>query len=378
MAPEYFACPDVPGAEFENDGGTGSAGSHFEKRVLFNEFMSHEITPGYKYRAVLLAALDDSGWYTVAYVSGSPNTYHALTRRRHRRLASPAPYTGKLCPVCCAPAEAAHRPALRRGLAAGPGAASDSDSGRPLAGDRVRRMAALLPPARCAWLSGSDGQPDSQRQQGTHVQQNHAIYGLEDHDDPSHGLGSNDDYTAGNTVTVLAESTRKPPSQAQAGGRATSSFNTRVTIMILTETCRAGPGPDRRATSRAWHGDLQTPGRRAGPPPAGRALLVCPKAQAGHGRRDSNTRAVSLAGATRDRETIGLGVPGRAGHWHCQADLDRHGDSGSVTPSRTSLMLYRDSDSDPSPAHWPRHRRAVTGPGVIHWQTNFKLNHRPS
>ena len=74
VAREYFACPDVPGAELENDGDKGSAGSHFEKRALFNELMNPSRTPSY--RLVLsnftLAVLEDSGWYAVDYAAADP------------------------------------------------------------------------------------------------------------------------------------------------------------------------------------------------------------------------------------------------------------------------------------------------------------------
>jgi hypothetical protein len=73
VAREYFACPDVPGAEIENEGGPGSASSHFDLRVLLNEMMTPIDTSTIGYPAVLsnftLAVLEDSGWYTVDYAA---------------------------------------------------------------------------------------------------------------------------------------------------------------------------------------------------------------------------------------------------------------------------------------------------------------------
>ena len=37
VAKQYFSCGDIQGVELENQGGDGSAGSHWERTVLFNE-----------------------------------------------------------------------------------------------------------------------------------------------------------------------------------------------------------------------------------------------------------------------------------------------------------------------------------------------------
>ena len=34
---EHFGCPDLEGAFMEQEGGSGSVGSHFERRVFFND-----------------------------------------------------------------------------------------------------------------------------------------------------------------------------------------------------------------------------------------------------------------------------------------------------------------------------------------------------
>jgi len=33
----YFGCPTIKGAYLENQGAPGSIGSHFERRIFFNE-----------------------------------------------------------------------------------------------------------------------------------------------------------------------------------------------------------------------------------------------------------------------------------------------------------------------------------------------------
>ena len=47
VARGYFGCPTLPGAELENSGNAeGTAGSHWEKRILLNELMTGSISSG--------------------------------------------------------------------------------------------------------------------------------------------------------------------------------------------------------------------------------------------------------------------------------------------------------------------------------------------
>ena len=41
----HFNCSSLAGAEVENDGGGGSAGSHWERRVYMDEFMTATSVP---------------------------------------------------------------------------------------------------------------------------------------------------------------------------------------------------------------------------------------------------------------------------------------------------------------------------------------------
>lgn len=66
-ARKYFNCPTLEGAEIENQGGPGTAGSHWEKRVLENEAMSGVATQVYAVSRITLALFEDSGWYQVNY-----------------------------------------------------------------------------------------------------------------------------------------------------------------------------------------------------------------------------------------------------------------------------------------------------------------------
>ena len=39
-ARKYFNCPSINGVEIENEGGSGSAGAHWERAILHNEQMT--------------------------------------------------------------------------------------------------------------------------------------------------------------------------------------------------------------------------------------------------------------------------------------------------------------------------------------------------
>jgi hypothetical protein len=70
-AKKYFNCDSIEGVELEDQGGTGSSGSHWEQRILLGEYMGAVI---YQEEMVIseftLAALEDSGWYKVNYYTG--------------------------------------------------------------------------------------------------------------------------------------------------------------------------------------------------------------------------------------------------------------------------------------------------------------------
>ncbi|KAK6757607.1 hypothetical protein RB195_015429 [Necator americanus] len=66
-ARKHFGCPTLEGAEVENQGGTGTAGSHWEKRVFENEALTGVATQVYALSRLTLALFEDSGWYQVNY-----------------------------------------------------------------------------------------------------------------------------------------------------------------------------------------------------------------------------------------------------------------------------------------------------------------------
>ena len=71
VAEKYFNCDRIEGVELENQGGSGTAGSHWESRILLGEYMN-----GYAYTEeqviseFTLAVLEDSGYYKANYYTG--------------------------------------------------------------------------------------------------------------------------------------------------------------------------------------------------------------------------------------------------------------------------------------------------------------------
>uniref|UniRef100_A0A914ZU37 Leishmanolysin-like peptidase n=1 Tax=Parascaris univalens TaxID=6257 RepID=A0A914ZU37_PARUN len=63
----HFNCEQLEGAELENQGGDGTALTHWEKRLFENEAMTGTHTQNPVYSRITLALLEDSGWYRADY-----------------------------------------------------------------------------------------------------------------------------------------------------------------------------------------------------------------------------------------------------------------------------------------------------------------------
>jgi len=64
----HFNCPTLEGAEMEDQGGDGTALTHWEKRLFQNEAMTGTVhTDSPVYSRITLALLEDSGWYIPDY-----------------------------------------------------------------------------------------------------------------------------------------------------------------------------------------------------------------------------------------------------------------------------------------------------------------------
>lgn len=67
-AQKYFACDNLSdGIPLENDGGSGTAGSHWEKTYLPNEFMNPTIENPGILSGFTMTVMEATGWYTVSY-----------------------------------------------------------------------------------------------------------------------------------------------------------------------------------------------------------------------------------------------------------------------------------------------------------------------
>ena len=69
----HFNCSDLEGAELEDQGGDGTALTHWEKRIFQNEAMTGTVhTENPVYSRLTFALLEDSGWYLPNYDLASP------------------------------------------------------------------------------------------------------------------------------------------------------------------------------------------------------------------------------------------------------------------------------------------------------------------
>ncbi|KAI1724691.1 leishmanolysin domain-containing protein [Ditylenchus destructor] len=71
-ARNHFGCDELEGAELENQGGDGTALTHWEKRLFENEAMTGTHTQNPAYSRLTLALLEDSGWYKANYDVAEP------------------------------------------------------------------------------------------------------------------------------------------------------------------------------------------------------------------------------------------------------------------------------------------------------------------
>ena len=66
----HFGCPSLIGVELENQGGEGSAGSHWEARLMLGDYMISTDYNELVVSDISLAIFEDSGWYEVNYYTG--------------------------------------------------------------------------------------------------------------------------------------------------------------------------------------------------------------------------------------------------------------------------------------------------------------------
>lgn len=71
----HFDCNKLEGAELEDQGGEGTALTHWEKRILENEAMTGTHTQSPVFSRITLALMEDSGWYRANYSMATPLTW---------------------------------------------------------------------------------------------------------------------------------------------------------------------------------------------------------------------------------------------------------------------------------------------------------------
>lgn len=69
-ARKHFNCSTLIGVELEDQGGSGTAGAHWEARTMLGEYMIATVYGETVISEMTLALFEDSGWYKVNYYSG--------------------------------------------------------------------------------------------------------------------------------------------------------------------------------------------------------------------------------------------------------------------------------------------------------------------
>jgi leishmanolysin len=63
-----FGCSTLEGLELEDQGGVGTAGTHWEKMFMYGDFMQGDTgADDWVFSDISFAVLEDSGWYSVDY-----------------------------------------------------------------------------------------------------------------------------------------------------------------------------------------------------------------------------------------------------------------------------------------------------------------------
>lgn len=69
---DHFNCSELEGAELEDQGGDGTALTHWEKRVFENEAMTGTHTQNSVFSRITFAMMEDTGWYRADYEHATP------------------------------------------------------------------------------------------------------------------------------------------------------------------------------------------------------------------------------------------------------------------------------------------------------------------
>ena len=76
VARKYYNCSEIDGVELEESGGGGTAGSHWEARILLGDYMNGVIYPEEQVISEFtLALLEDTGYYKANYYTGGLMRY---------------------------------------------------------------------------------------------------------------------------------------------------------------------------------------------------------------------------------------------------------------------------------------------------------------
>jgi leishmanolysin len=71
-AREQFACEHLKGVDLEEFGGEETAGSHWDMRIMYNDYMMGKDIEDPIYSSITLALLKDTGWFDIDYTYSTP------------------------------------------------------------------------------------------------------------------------------------------------------------------------------------------------------------------------------------------------------------------------------------------------------------------
>ncbi|EKE40192.1 cell surface protease gp63, putative [Entamoeba nuttalli P19] len=106
VAREHFGDNSISYVEFEDGGGSGTAGAHWEKRVLYNEIMTGTASSYSVISNFTLAYFEDLGTYSVNYSAAEPLTWGKGMKKDFFKCSNwptQAPYYGETQARGCTP-----------------------------------------------------------------------------------------------------------------------------------------------------------------------------------------------------------------------------------------------------------------------------------
>lgn len=99
FAKSYYSCNTLTGLPLENEGGSGSSGSHWEKLFMFNEFMNPTTDPRASISQFTLQVLRETGHYIISEEAAQDFSWGANDGCNHFKICPQSQTTSESCTV---------------------------------------------------------------------------------------------------------------------------------------------------------------------------------------------------------------------------------------------------------------------------------------